>query len=163
MDHSLGCWQWWWFGTLRFLAMVCRSYRDNRRVIILGSVQCTVLKWILPSEGFKLTTAWSKVSSTNGSLQSWLTNYTWHKAAYIPLKRVCFSCSLTIHCTVNVVKFLTLHSILIMPIFLCVCVFFSQNTWWNCKQWRPWSDCSFRSSLIWVYTVCICILYEKLV
>ena len=24
----------------------------------------------------------------------------------------------------------------------------------NCKQWRPWSDCSSRSSLIWVCTVC---------
>ena len=24
----------------------------------------------------------------------------------------------------------------------------------NGKQYRPWSDCSFRSSLIWVYTVC---------
>ena len=26
----------------------------------------------------------------------------------------------------------------------------------ECKQCRPWSDCSFRSSLIWVCTVCIC-------
>ena len=25
---------------------------------------------------------------------------------------------------------------------------------WNDKQCRPWSDCSSRSSLIWVYTVC---------
>ena len=25
---------------------------------------------------------------------------------------------------------------------------------WNSKQWRPWSDCTFRSSLIWVCTVC---------
>ena len=26
----------------------------------------------------------------------------------------------------------------------------------ECKQYRPRSDCSFRCSLIWVYTVCIC-------
>ena len=25
---------------------------------------------------------------------------------------------------------------------------------WKCKQGRPWSDCSSRSSLIWVCTVC---------
>ena len=32
----------------------------------------------------------------------------------------------------------------------------SQNTWWNGKQCRPWSDCFFRWGLICVYTACIC-------
>ena len=30
----------------------------------------------------------------------------------------------------------------------------SKRCRWNCEQCRPWSDCSSRSSLIWVYTVC---------
>ena len=31
----------------------------------------------------------------------------------------------------------------------------SQNAFQNIKQGRPWSDCYFRSSLIWVCTVCL--------
>ena len=30
------------------------------------------------------------------------------------------------------------------------------------KQWRPWSDCSSRSSLIWVCTVCLDLSVRKL-
>ena len=30
------------------------------------------------------------------------------------------------------------------------------------KQYRPWSDCSSRSSLIWVYTVCLDLPVRKL-
>ena len=33
---------------------------------------------------------------------------------------------------------------------------FCFTTLWNGKQCRSWSDCSFRSSLIWACTVCIC-------
>ena len=33
---------------------------------------------------------------------------------------------------------------------------------WNSKQWRPWSDCSSRSSLIWVCTVCPYLSVRKL-
>ena len=49
---------------------------------------------------------------------------------------------------------LKVHSILFWPkyCFLCSC-FLKHNVEW---QSRPWSDCSWRSSLIWVYTVCIC-------
>ena len=56
--------------------------------------------------------------------------------------------------SINVLKFRTLFS------------FFSQiKCWFSCwnskkfcqntKQGRPWSDCLFRSSLIWVCTVCL--------
>ena len=31
----------------------------------------------------------------------------------------------------------------------------------NCKQCRPWSDCSCRSCLIWVYTVCSDLSVQK--
>ena len=51
----------------------------------------------------------------------------------------------------NVLKFWTLYSIPFWP-KLCFYAVVS----WNGKQRRPWSDCSFRSSLIWVCTVCIC-------
>ena len=37
--------------------------------------------------------------------------------------------------------------------FLCRC-FMKYLVEWQC---RPWSDCFFRSSLIWACTVCICI------
>ena len=30
----------------------------------------------------------------------------------------------------------------------------SQRCKWNSKHWRPWSDCSSRSSLLWVCNVC---------
>ena len=32
----------------------------------------------------------------------------------------------------------------------------------NGKQWRPWSDCSSRSSLIWVCTVCLDMFVRKI-
>ena len=56
---------------------------------------------------------------------------------------------------VNVLKVWTLYSI---PLWLKLCFLCSSllNTGWNGKQCRPWSDCSFRSSQIRVYTVCIC-------
>ena len=57
--------------------------------------------------------------------------------------------------TVNVLKFPTFYSILFCLNFASNAVV-SQNIWWNGKQCRPWSDCSFRSNLIWVCTVCIC-------
>ena len=37
----------------------------------------------------------------------------------------------------------------------CFYSFIPQNTWCKCKLCRPWSDCSWRSSLIRVCTVCI--------
>ena len=39
----------------------------------------------------------------------------------------------------------------------------SQNTCQHCKQGRSWSDCFFRSSLIWVCTVCPGIFGRQLV
>ena len=33
----------------------------------------------------------------------------------------------------------------------------------NSKQGKPWSDCFFRSSLIWVCAVCLCLFGRKLV
>ena len=38
----------------------------------------------------------------------------------------------------------------------------SKRCRWNGKQCRPWSDCSSRSSLIWVYTVCQGFFVRKL-
>ena len=40
----------------------------------------------------------------------------------------------------------------------------NESKWcrWNSKQCRPWSDCSSRSSLIWVCTVCLDISVWKL-
>ena len=36
-----------------------------------------------------------------------------------------------------------------------------KNACQNSKQWRPWSDCFFRSSLIWVCIVCLCFLFPR--
>ena len=61
--------------------------------------------------------------------------------------------------TVNVLKFRKLHLILfgVMFAFLCRCFLkIPRLALWNGKQCRPWSDCSFRSSLIWVCSLCIC-------
>ena len=59
---------------------------------------------------------------------------------------------------VNVLKFLTLFS------------FCSQLKCWNyqnacqnSKQGRPWSDCFFRSSLIWICAVCLGVFDRVLV
>ena len=38
----------------------------------------------------------------------------------------------------------------------------SKRCKWNSIQWRPWSDCSSRSSLIWVCTVCPILLDQNL-
>ena len=40
--------------------------------------------------------------------------------------------------------------------------FYQNGAKGNSKQWRPWSDCSSRSSLIWVCTVCPDISVRKL-
>ena len=40
--------------------------------------------------------------------------------------------------------------------------YFVKMMQWNSKQWRPWSDCSSRSSLIWVCTVCPDLSVQKL-
>ena len=39
----------------------------------------------------------------------------------------------------------------------------SRNACWNSKQGKPTSDCFFRSSLIWVCTVCLWLLIRQLV
>ena len=39
---------------------------------------------------------------------------------------------------------------------------YSQNDCQNSKQRRPWSDCSFRSSMIWVCTVCLGIFWQAI-
>ena len=39
----------------------------------------------------------------------------------------------------------------------------SQNACLNSKQGRPWSDCFFRSSLIWIWAVCLGIFWKPLV
>ena len=41
-------------------------------------------------------------------------------------------------------------------------VFCQKRCKWNSKQWRPRSDCSSRSSLIWVCTVCPDLSVRKL-
>ena len=38
----------------------------------------------------------------------------------------------------------------------------SKRSWRNCEQCRPWSDCSSRSSLIWVCTVWLDLSVGKL-
>ena len=54
---------------------------------------------------------------------------------------------------VNVLKFWTLFSF--SSQWNVGCQWWnSQNASQNSKQGRPWSDCFFRSSLIWVCTVC---------
>ena len=59
---------------------------------------------------------------------------------------------------VNVLKF-RIHSIFKPKYyFLCSC-FSKYSVEWQC---RPWSDWSWRSSLIWVYTVCICYFVRPL-
>ena len=58
--------------------------------------------------------------------------------------------------TVNFVKYSTIFLILISN----KCWYQgwnSQNTYLNSKQGRPWSDCFWRSSLIWVCLVCLSI------
>ena len=55
---------------------------------------------------------------------------------------------------VNVLKFRTLYSMIFLLKFCFLCSYFLKQ--WNGKQCRPWSDCSFRSSLVWVCTVCTC-------
>ena len=39
----------------------------------------------------------------------------------------------------------------------------SKNACLNSKQGRPWSDCFFRSSLIWVFAVCLCLFGAQIV
>ena len=56
---------------------------------------------------------------------------------------------------VNVLKFGTFYSIL-FGLNFGFYVVVSSKTKWNAKQCRPTSDCSFRSSLIWVCTFCMC-------
>ena len=58
--------------------------------------------------------------------------------------------------TVNVLKIsdTLLHTF--ASIFSADAFFFIQITWCNGKKCRPWSDFSFRSSLICVCPVCIC-------
>ena len=53
------------------------------------------------------------------------------------------------------------HPFFLFLFFLSVCFTKYTCTWRNGKQCRPWSDCSFRSSLIWVCTVCICHFVRK--
>ena len=36
------------------------------------------------------------------------------------------------------------------------------SKWWNSKQWRPWSNCFSRRTLIWVCTVCLDLSVQKL-
>ena len=55
----------------------------------------------------------------------------------------------------NVLKFRTLYSI-VLPTFCFLCSCFLKYFYWNGKQCRPSSYCSWRSSLIWVCTVRIC-------
>ena len=66
----------------------------------------------------------------------------------------CRVCSFKECATVNVLKFQTFS----------LCVFKwndgfqgvdSQSACQNSKEGRPWSDCYFRSSLIWVWAVCL--------
>ena len=61
----------------------------------------------------------------------------------------------------NVLKFRTHYSILFWPnvCFWCCCFLKYFVEWQMC---RPWSDCSFRSRLIWAYTVCIFHFYQSL-
>ena len=58
-------------------------------------------------------------------------------------------------CMVRVLKFQILFHTFLAKSLIFILLFL-KNTYWNGKQCRPWSDCSFRSSLIWVCTVCIC-------
>ena len=63
---------------------------------------------------------------------------------------------------VNVLKFLTLISIFSQ----IICQFSGMEFTKCCQnstQGRPGSDCFFRSSLIWICTVCLCLFGEKLV
>ena len=39
---------------------------------------------------------------------------------------------------------------------------YSQNACQNSKQRRTWSNCSFRSSMIWVCTVCLGIFWQSI-
>ena len=70
--------------------------------------------------------------------------------AYVPLKQ--YFVRLV---TVNVLKFQSLYAIPFCLNFGFY-AFIPQNTWWSGKWFRCCLDCSFRSSLIEICTVCIC-------
>ena len=57
--------------------------------------------------------------------------------------------------TVNVLKFRTFYLFLFSNKKLVFRAGIHKNACQNIKQGRPWSDCFFRSSLIWVCTVCL--------
>ena len=63
---------------------------------------------------------------------------------------------------VNGLKFQTLLS-WCSHIKCCYQDWNSQNACQNSKQGKPWSDCFFRSSLIWVCTVCLGLFGKQLV
>ena len=71
-----------------------------------------------------------------------------------PIHFLCRKWAVIAELTVNVLKLWTLSAIPFWPNSAFYAVV-TLNTQWNGKQYRPWSDCSFRSSLIWDYTVCI--------
>ena len=64
--------------------------------------------------------------------------------------------------TVNVLKFWALFSFYSQIKCLLLWLEFS-NACHKSKPGRPWSDCFFRSSLIWICTVCLCIFGRQLV
>ena len=64
---------------------------------------------------------------------------------------------------VNVLKFWTLFTFFSQIKFwfnLVISCCNSQNACQNSKRGRPWSDCFFRSSLIRVCAVCICLFWQ---
>ena len=56
----------------------------------------------------------------------------------------------------NTGKCPTISNTLFHTFFWLKFCFLCSSLLWNGTRCRPWSDCSFRSSLICVYTVCLC-------